>query len=114
MGIANSIDLTERALPHLDGAGCRPQLLTFASYSAAQLTQLLTQLQARLPGPAFQDKALVFCAKAVRVPAWPLAGTCCRPGATCACQGGAGLTVLSSFSLPIGEHRSDVWAVLML
>ena len=66
VGIANSIDLTERALPKLEGSGQAAQLLTFPSYSAAQLGTLLSQALARLPGPAFHDAALKFCAKAVR------------------------------------------------
>ena len=66
VGIANSIDLTERALPKLEGTGHAAQLVPFASYSAAQLGALLSGALAGLPGPAFHEAALKFCAKAVR------------------------------------------------
>ena len=66
VGIANSIDLTERALPALERTGHAAQLITFPSYSAAQLSTLLSNAMAGLPGPAFHEAALKFCAKAVR------------------------------------------------
>ena len=68
VGIANSIDLTERALPRLASLGARPALVTFPSYSAAQLEALLTQRAAALPGPVFAPQALRLVAKKVRGP----------------------------------------------
>ena len=41
IGIANSIDLTERALPALKLRGCTPALLAFPAYSTAQVTAIL-------------------------------------------------------------------------
>ena len=65
VGIANSIDLTERALPKLESTGHAAQLITFPSYSAAQLGTLLSAAMSGLPGPAVNETALKFCAKAV-------------------------------------------------
>jgi cell division control protein 6 len=41
IGIANSIDLTERALPALKLRGCTPSLLAFPAYSTAQVSGIL-------------------------------------------------------------------------
>lgn len=65
VGIANSIDLTERALPRLASLGAKPALVTFPSYSGAQLEALLAQRLAALPGPAFAPQALRLVAKKV-------------------------------------------------
>ncbi|KAK9840798.1 hypothetical protein WJX81_005432 [Elliptochloris bilobata] len=64
-GVANSLDLTERALPLLAALGARPHLLPFPAYDAGQLQALLSQRLARLPGPVFQPQALRLCAKKV-------------------------------------------------
>ena len=66
IGIANSIDLTERALPRLQATGCRPTLVTFPSYSSLQLECLLQQRLQALPGPVFQPQAVRLAAKKVR------------------------------------------------
>ena len=63
IGIANSIDLTERMLPRLHATGCRPALVTFPSYSSMQLECLLQQRLAALPGPVFQPQAIRLAAK---------------------------------------------------
>ena len=63
IGIANSIDLTERTLPRLQATGCRPALVTFPSYSSLQLECLLQQRLAALPGPVFQPQAIRLAAK---------------------------------------------------
>ena len=63
VGIANSIDLTERTLPRLQATGCRPALVTFPSYSSLQLECLLQQRLAALPGPVFQPQAARLAAK---------------------------------------------------
>ncbi|CAL5228465.1 g11605 [Coccomyxa viridis] len=63
IGIANSIDLTERALPRLQATGCRPTLVTFPSYSSLQLECLLQQRLQALPGPVFQPQAVRLAAK---------------------------------------------------
>lgn len=72
IGIANSIDLTERSLPQLQALGCKPALVTFPSYSSEELVKLLAQRQAQLPGPAFQEIALRLCARMVRASACTL------------------------------------------
>lgn len=41
IGIANSIDLTERALPALKLRGCTPRLLAFPAYTTAQVVRIL-------------------------------------------------------------------------
>ena len=63
VGIANSIDLTERALPRLQATGCRPTLVTFPSYSSLQLECLLQQRLAALPGPVILPQAVRLAAK---------------------------------------------------
>lgn len=65
IGIANSIDLTERALPRLQALGCRPTLVTFPSYSSLQLECLLQQRLQALPGTVFQLQAVHLAAKKV-------------------------------------------------
>eukprot|EP01083_Nonionella_stella_P220887 789780_1 len=43
VGIANSLNLTEKFLPRLAGRGDSPEVLIFESYSAAQLTNIITR-----------------------------------------------------------------------
>ena len=76
MGIANSIDLTERCLPQLAILGARPHLVTFPSYSAQQIAHLLLLRQASLPGPAFHEPALRMCARMVRSPGLIITPAC--------------------------------------
>ncbi len=52
-------------LPRLTALGCRPGLVTFPSYSAAQLEALLQHRLAALPGPVFQAQAVRLVAKKV-------------------------------------------------
>lgn len=49
IGIANSIDLTERALPQLRHRGATPTLVCFPAYSTNQVTAILKQRLAQLP-----------------------------------------------------------------
>lgn len=41
IGIANSIDLTERALPALKLRGCTPALVPFPAYTTAQVVRII-------------------------------------------------------------------------
>jgi cell division control protein 6 len=43
VGIANSMELTEKFLPFLKAHRCEPQLLVYAPYTAAQIEQILSQ-----------------------------------------------------------------------
>ncbi len=65
MGIANSLDLTERLLPGLEARGCKPRLVAFPTYSRNQITAVLQERLDSLPGPVFAAKALEFCARKV-------------------------------------------------
>lgn len=49
IGIANSIDLTERALPALKLRGCTPALVPFPAYSTAQVAGILGACLEQLP-----------------------------------------------------------------
>lgn len=49
IGIANSIDLTERMLPELKLRRCSPRLICFPAYTAKQLTNILTSCLDELP-----------------------------------------------------------------
>lgn len=49
IGIANSIDLTERMLPELKLKMCSPQLICFPAYTTKQLTNILTTCLETLP-----------------------------------------------------------------
>jgi cell division control protein 6 len=49
VGIANSIDLTERTLPELRLQLVTPSLITFNAYSAKQLGAILNSLLQQLP-----------------------------------------------------------------
>ena len=49
VGIANTIDLTERVLPALRQRGCTPEHLNFHAYNTEQLVQILTQRLAADP-----------------------------------------------------------------
>lgn len=86
IGIANSIDLTERALPRLQATGARPRLVTFPSYSSLQLECLLQQRLAALPGSVFQPQAVRLAAKKARFSPF-------SPFYSVACQSSAGQTV---------------------
>ena len=66
VGIANSLDLTERLLPGLEARGCKPRLVAFPTYSRHQITAVLQERLDSLPGPVFAAKALEFCARKVK------------------------------------------------
>ncbi|DBA84848.1 hypothetical protein WJX77_006429 [Trebouxia sp. C0004] len=63
VGIANSLDLTERLLPGLEARGCKPRLVAFPTYSRNQITAVLQERLDSLPGPVFAAKSLEFCAR---------------------------------------------------
>lgn len=65
MGIANSLDLTERLLPGLEARGCKPRLVAFPTYTRNQISTVLQERLQALPGPVFAAKALEFCARKV-------------------------------------------------
>ena len=94
VGVANSLDLTERALPLLAALGARPRLLPFPAYDAAQLQALLAQRLARLPGPVFHLQALRLCAKKARCPSWRQAMQCR------ACHADHPVTCFNRFMIP--------------
>ena len=58
IGIANSIDLTLRMLPHLHTIGCEPFMVNFRAYRHDELHALLDERLSVLPGPVFDAKAL--------------------------------------------------------
>ncbi len=96
IGIANSIDLTERTLPRLQATGCRPALVTFPSYSSLQLECLLQQRLAALPGPVFQPQAVRLAAKKV--------GTLCTAALRVRCGSTAQASHMHSRSMQDGKH----------
>lgn len=65
VGIANSLDLTERLLPGLEARGCKPRLVAFPTYTRNQICTVLQERLQALPGPVFAAKALEFCARKV-------------------------------------------------
>ena len=65
VGIANSLDLTERLLPGLEARGCKPRLVAFPTYSRTQISTVLQERLQSLPGPVFAPKALDFCGRKV-------------------------------------------------
>lgn len=65
IGIANSLDLTERLLPGLESRGCKPRLVAFPTYSRTQVATLLQERLDSLPGPAFAPMAIDFCSRKV-------------------------------------------------
>lgn len=65
VGIANSLDLTERLLPGLEARGCKPRLVAFPTYTRTQISTVLQERLLSLPGPVFAAKALEFCARKV-------------------------------------------------
>ena len=77
MGIANSLDLTERLLPGLEARGCKPRLVAFPTYSRHQITTVLQERLQSLPGPVFAAKAIEFCARKVRLQSLALALQTC-------------------------------------
>ena len=68
IGIANSIDLVQQ-LMRPGGAlyrhNIRPEHVIFPAYNNLEIAQVLEQRVRRLPGPVFDPKALMFCAKKI-------------------------------------------------
>ena len=73
VGIANALDLTDRFLPQLKSRNLKPEILLFQSYTAPQITSIITKrLQSLLEEPAVpnfvpfvQPVAIQLCAKKV-------------------------------------------------
>ena len=72
IGIANSIDLTERFLPRLKMLNCEPQVLHFSQYSIPDIAAILTdrlertnQLEAFKQRPFIDRVAIEFTARKV-------------------------------------------------
>lgn len=65
IGIANCMDLTSSRLPALRQAGVEPLSVGFAAYRDDQVAEVLRERLRRLPGPVFDDKALVLVSKRI-------------------------------------------------
>eukprot|EP00879_Flechtneria_rotunda_P019090 GHRR01020044.1.p1 GENE.GHRR01020044.1~~GHRR01020044.1.p1 ORF type:complete len:500 (+),score=236.86 GHRR01020044.1:890-2389(+) len=65
IGIANSIDLTERALPELKLKLVSPTLICFPAYTTQQLANILASCVCKLPTKVFEPSALELCARSV-------------------------------------------------
>lgn len=69
IGIANSIDLTERFLPRLKLLNCEPQVLHFPQYTIADISAILTdrleRINAECEGPFIDKIAIEFTARKV-------------------------------------------------
>jgi len=64
VGIANSIDLTLRLLPHLHTIGVQPTMLNFRAYVHSDLYSLMYERLHSLDGPVFDPKAVeLLCRK---------------------------------------------------
>ena len=61
VGIANSIDLTLRMLPHLHSIGVEPTMVNFRAYLHPELQQLMQDRLRTLTGPVFDPRALELC-----------------------------------------------------
>ncbi|KAJ5411543.1 uncharacterized protein N7487_005902 [Penicillium crustosum] len=60
IGIANTLDLTDRSLPQLKAKNLKPRLLPFLPYSAASIANVMTnRLRSLLPAGAESDPKLV-------------------------------------------------------
>ncbi|GBG82036.1 hypothetical protein CBR_g34218 [Chara braunii] len=65
VGIANSIDMTQRLLPHLRAFSCIPSVVTFPAYNQSQICAILNQRLKRLSFQAFHPLAIELCARKV-------------------------------------------------
>ncbi|XVF46700.1 hypothetical protein PTKIN_Ptkin03bG0048900 [Pterospermum kingtungense] len=65
IGIANSIDLSDRFLPRLQSLNCKPMVVTFRAYSKDQILSILLERLMVLPYVVFQHQALELCARKV-------------------------------------------------
>ncbi|KAG0426121.1 hypothetical protein HPB47_026752 [Ixodes persulcatus] len=63
-GIANSLDLTDRTLPHLQACGSRPNLLHFAPYSKNEIAAILVD-RLRDCAAVVHPQAVEFCARKI-------------------------------------------------
>uniref|UniRef100_A0A8C4WTF1 Cell division control protein n=1 Tax=Eptatretus burgeri TaxID=7764 RepID=A0A8C4WTF1_EPTBU len=66
IGIANSLDLTDRILPRLQAhSACRPDLLHFPPYTHEQLVTILQSRLQSVAGQVIDAAALQFCARKI-------------------------------------------------
>ncbi|XP_023419656.1 cell division control protein 6 homolog isoform X1 [Cavia porcellus] len=67
IGVANTLDLTERTLPRLHAReGCQPRLLHFPPYTRAQIATILQDRLQQVAGDLVLDSAAIqFCARKV-------------------------------------------------
>ncbi|GBG76524.1 hypothetical protein CBR_g22272 [Chara braunii] len=65
VGIANSIDMTQRLLPHLRAFSCIPSVVTFPAYNQSQICAILNQRLKQLSFQAFHPLAIELCARKV-------------------------------------------------
>ena len=65
VGIANSIDLTHRLLPHLERFGVQPAMLNFRAYQHSELYALMQERLQSLDGPVFDAKAVELCCRKI-------------------------------------------------
>ncbi|XP_044529907.1 cell division control protein 6 homolog [Gracilinanus agilis] len=67
IGVANSLDLTDRILPRLQArAKCRPQLVNFPPYTKEQITTILQDRLKQVSGDQILDNAAIqFCARKI-------------------------------------------------
>ncbi|WOK94826.1 cell division control protein [Canna indica] len=65
IGIANTIDLTDRLLPNLGSLHCKPIVITFCAYSKDQILKIIQQRLMVVEYDVFELAALEFCARKV-------------------------------------------------
>ncbi|QDZ21116.1 putative cell division control protein [Chloropicon primus] len=65
VGIANSIDLTLRMLPHLHNIGVEPTMVNFRAYTHGDLFALMQERLHSLDGPVFDSKAVELCCRKI-------------------------------------------------
>ena len=65
LGIANSIDLTLRLLPHLHNIGVEPTMVNFRAYAHSDLYALMQERLQSLDGPVFDAKAVELCCRKI-------------------------------------------------
>jgi hypothetical protein len=104
IGIANSIDLTDRALPALKLRGCSPSLLCFPAYTAAQMSAILAAAAARVDDRCAREGAARGCSWGCCLHGCVLqaGGGCGRPGS--GCRGGWDAPLHGVPMLPAGRR----------
>jgi cell division control protein 6 len=65
IGIANSIDMTLRMLPHLHTIGVQPAMVNFRAYVHSELLSLMQERLHSLEGPVFGEKAIELCSRKI-------------------------------------------------